>query len=118
MILRPIDNYFLHQEEPTRSCLLFLRQFILEKNSNIVEAWKYGMPFYCYNGKMICYLWVHKKYKQPYIGIVEGNRIHHPDLLVEKRARMKIFLIDPTRDLPLSKMNNILKSVLALYKPA
>jgi hypothetical protein len=48
---------------------------------------------------MFCYLWVHKKYQRPDIGIVEGNRINHPDLLVEKRARMKI-----------------LKAVLALYK--
>jgi hypothetical protein len=116
MALRPIDNYFLLQEEPTKSCLLFLRQFILEKDSHITEAWKYGMPFYCYNGKMFCYLWVHKKYNQPYIGIVEGNRINHPDLLVEKRARMKILLIDPTKDLPISKLNRILKTVLALYK--
>jgi hypothetical protein len=58
----------------------------------------------------------HKKYHQPYIGIVEGNRINHPDLLVEKRARMKILLIDPTKDLPISKLNRILKTVLALYK--
>jgi hypothetical protein len=115
MALRPIDDYFLHQEEPTKSCLLFLRQFILQKDSHITEAWKYGMPFYCYNGKMFCYLWVHKKYHQPYIGIVEGNRINHPDLLVEKRARMKILLIDPTKDLPKSKINSILKTVLALY---
>ena len=67
---------------------------------------------------MFCYLWVHKKYHQPYIGIVEGNRINHPDLLAEKRARMKILLIDPTTDLPINKIDNILKTVLALYKHA
>ena len=83
MVLRPIDNYFLQQEEPTKSCLLFLRQTILKKDGNITEAWKYGMPFYCYHGKMFCYLWVHKKYQQPYIGIVEGKRIDHPDLLLQ-----------------------------------
>jgi hypothetical protein len=74
------------------------------------------MPFYCYKGKMFCYLWVYKKYQQPYIGIVEGKRINHPDLLVEKRTRMKILLIDPSKDLPISKINNILKEVLALYQ--
>ena len=76
------------------------------------------MPFYCYQGKMFCYLWVHKKYQQPYIGIVEGKRIDHPDLLVEKRARMKILLIDPGKDLPINKINHILNAVLALYKDA
>lgn len=82
----------------------------------ITEAWKYGMPFFCYKGKMFCYLWLHKKYGQPYIGIVEGKKVDHPDLLQEKRARMKILLLDPGTDLPLKKINAILKQILALYK--
>ena len=116
MALRPIDQYFLRQEEPAKSCLQYLRDFILQQDSNITEAWKYGMPFFCYKGKMICYLWQHKKYHQPYIGIVEGAQIHHPDLLREKRARMKILLIDPERDIPVKKVKAILKEVIALYK--
>ena len=115
-MLRPIDNYFLQKEEPVKSCLQFLRDHILGQDSNITEAWKYGMPFYCYKGKMFCYLWVHKKYQQPYIGIVEGKRIDHPDLLQEKRARMKIFLLDANKDIPVKKINAILKEVLRLYK--
>jgi hypothetical protein len=115
-MLRPIDNYFLQKEEPVKSCLQFLRAYILKQDINITEAWKYGMPFYCYKGKMFCYLWVHKKYHQPYIGIVEGKRINHPELIVEKRARMKILLSDPTIDIPIKKIDNILKEVIALYK--
>lgn len=116
MILREIDTYFLEKEEPVKGCLLFLREYILNLDDNITEAWKYKMPFYCYDGKMFCYLWVHKKYKKPYIGIVEGGRIKHPDLILEKRARMKIFLIDPEKDLPMKKINAIMKSVLNLYR--
>ena len=115
-MLRPIDNYFLQKEEPIKSCLQFLREHILKQDANITEAWKYGMPFYCYNKKMCCYLWVHKKYQQPYIGIVEGNHMNHPDLIIEKRARMKILLIDPAKDIPVKKIDAILKEVLALYK--
>lgn len=74
------------------------------------------MPFFCFKGKMMCYLWVHKKYKQPYLGIVEGARIRHPDLLQEKRARMKILLVDPAKDLPVRKINQILIDMLHLYK--
>jgi hypothetical protein len=116
MSLRPIDQYFLHQEEPIKSCLQFLRSYILQLDENISEAWKYGMPFYCYRGKMCCYLWVHKKYHQPYIGIVEGASIGHPDLIQEKRARMKILLIDPARDIPVKKIKGILKEMVDLYK--
>jgi hypothetical protein len=89
---------------------------ILKQNSKISESWKYGMPIFCYNGKMLCYLWIHKKYKQPYLGIVEGKKIHHPDLIQEKRARMKILLLDPTKDIPLKKINGILKEVIGFYK--
>lgn len=74
------------------------------------------MPFYFYNGKRFCYLWVHKKLLQPYIGIVDGKLIDHPDLLQEKRARMKILLIDAGRNVPLRKVNGVLKEVMRLYK--
>jgi len=115
-MLRPIDQYFLQKEEPVKSCLQFLREYILKQDPHITEAWKYGMPFYCYNGKMFCYLWVHKKLLQPYIGIVEGNKIEHPDLLQEKRARMKILLIDAADDIPVKKIDGIFKQVLKLYQ--
>ena len=114
--LRPIDNYFLQQEEPVKSYLTFLRAHILSQDDNITEAWKYRMPFYCYNGKMCCYLWVHKKFKQPYIGIVEGNSINHPDLITENRSRMKILLLDPNKNIPIKKIDKILKAMIALYK--
>jgi len=114
--MRPVDNYFLQKEEPTRSCLQFLREYILKQNEGITESWKYGMPFYCYHGKMFCYLWVHKTLHKPYLGLVDGHRINHPDLLQEKRSRMKIFLIDPTKEIPLRKLNALLKLAIDLRK--
>ena len=115
-MLREIDHYFLHQEEPVRGYLLALRDHILQYDKGITEAWKYRMPFYCYKGKMVCYLWVHKVHRQPYLGIVEGKKVVHPQLIQEKRARMKIILFDPERDIPLRTVNTILKATLALYR--
>lgn len=114
-MLRPIDNYFLQQDEPIKSCLQFLRQHILKFDKNFTETWQYGMPFYYYSDKRVCYLWVHKKFRQPYLGIVEGKMVSHPDLLQEKRARMKILLIDPAKNIPLRKINTILKEAISLY---
>jgi hypothetical protein len=114
-MLRPIDNYFLQKDEPIKSCLEFLREFILKTDPEIKEHWKYGMPFYYYKDKMFCYLWTHKKYGQPYIGLAEGGRIDHPDLLLEKRARMKILLIDPHKNIPQKKIGIILKMAMKLY---
>ncbi|HTE12894.1 MAG TPA: DUF1801 domain-containing protein [Chitinophagaceae bacterium] len=114
-MLKPADNYFLRQEEPIKGCLLALRKMISSFDPAIIESLKYGMPFYCYNGKMFCYLWVHKKFKQPYIGIVEGGKINHPLLIQEKRVRMKIMLVDPLKDIPVKTIDDILKRTLALY---
>ena len=115
-MLRPIDQYFLDKNEPVKSCLQFLRTHILKQHPNITENWKYAMPFYCYKDKMMCYLWVHKKDQQPYLGIVEGQQINHPNLLQDARARMKILLINPAADLPMDTINTILKAVIALYQ--
>jgi len=115
-MLRSIDNYFLQKEEPFKSCLQFLRKYILEFEEDITEKWQYGAPFFYYKGKRFCYLWIHKKYRQPYLGVVDGNKIDHPDLLVENRKRMKILLIDPVKDIPVKKINSVLKKTLALYR--
>lgn len=92
----------------------FLREYILKQDDKITEAWRYGMPFFYYDGKMFCYLWTHKKFKLPYIGIVEGKQIEHPDLLLEKRARMKILLIDPIH-IPIETVDEILGKAIMLY---
>lgn len=114
--IKEIDNFYLNQQEPNRGCLLALKDIILSQDVEITNVLKYGMPFFCYKQKMFCYLWVHKKYKQPYIGIVEGKRIEHPELIIEKRSRMKIILFDPNKDLPLETIESILKEALDLYK--
>src|SRR6201996_9230483 len=114
-VLRDIDNYYLEKEEPVKSCLLFLRQHILDFDGNVTETWKYRMPFFCYKGKMFCYLWVHKKNGLPYLGIVEGRRIDHPNLVQEDRARMKILFVDPNADLQMDTINMILQTALSFY---
>jgi len=115
-MLSESDNFYLQKEEPIQSCLLALRSIILSQDKDILSVWKYGMPFFCYKGKMFCYLWVHKKYHQPYLGIVEGQKFDHPGLIIEKRSRMKIMLFDPNKDLPIKTITAILKQAINLYK--
>lgn len=115
-MLSPADLYFQNKEEPVKSCLLFMRSYILKYDSHLTEAWKYGMPFFCYNSKMCCYLWTHKKLGKPYLGIVEGKRMNHPLLHQEQRSRMKIFLLDPEEDMPLDTINEILDTMLTFYR--
>ena len=114
MTLRPIDTWYHEREEPAKSCLQYLRQHIAAFDPGITEAWKYHMPFFCYHGKMICYLWQQKKTGWPYLGLVDGNKMNIPGLVSEKRARMKIWLVDPMEEIPLDQLDLILTSALAL----
>ena len=114
--MHDLDNFYLNKEENLRYCLLALRDIILNMDEEIKPAWKYGMPFFLYKGKMFCYLWVKKDSAKPYIGIVKGKRIDHPDLILEERARMKIMLINSDKDLPVKKIKSILNQVLDLYR--
>ena len=79
---KSLDNFYLLQPEPNTSFLLTLRDIILSQDKFITTSLKYGMPFFSYKGKTLCYFWFHKKYKKPYIGIVGGIHLNHPDLLI------------------------------------
>ena len=111
--MRQIDLFYLQKDEPLKSCLLFIREHILGFDENITEAWKYNMPFFCYKGKMFCYLWVYKKTGKPYIGFVEGKRMEHPLLIAENRSRMKILMLDAEEDMPVDIINSILKMAVS-----
>src|ERR1700712_4251039 len=102
-----LDDFYLNQEEPVKGMFLALKEIILKQDQDITNVLKYGMPFFCYKGKMFCYLWTHKKLKQPYIGIVEGKRFEDFFLIQEARSRMKIMLLDPNEDLPLERIEII-----------
>ncbi len=109
-------TFFFQQDELVKSTFLVLENIILRQDKDVTSALKYGMPFFYYKGKMFCYLWFHKKYKQPYIGIVEGNRFDEPVLIQEKRSRIKIMLFDPNEDLPLETIESILQKAINFYK--
>lgn len=79
---KSLDNFYLLQPEPNTSFLLTLRDIILSKDKYITTSLKYGMPFFSYKGKTLCYFWFHKKYKKRYIGIVGGIHLNRPDLLI------------------------------------
>ncbi|PIF29635.1 uncharacterized protein DUF1801 [Flavobacterium sp. 9] len=114
--MKQLDDFYLKQEEPIKGLFLALKEIILKQDEDITNVLKYGMPFFCYKGKMFCYLWTHKKYKQPYIGIVEGKHFDEDFLLQENRSRMKIMLFDINEDLPLEQIEDIIQKAIKLYK--
>lgn len=110
-----ITEFYLKQVEPTKSCMLALKDIILSSNEDLREDWKYGLPFFCYYNKMVCYIWKDKKTDWPYIGIVEGNQIDHPFLIKGDRKRMKVFTVNPNEDIPIEALNQVLNKMMELY---
>ena len=115
-MLRELDTYYLNKKEPNRSSLLALRNIVLRQDLNITETQKWGMPCFCYKKSIFCYLWTDKKTDEPYILMVEGKHLDHPELEAGKRSRMKIFRVDPMKDLPLKTIEIILQKSLNLYR--
>lgn len=110
------NNFYLKNNEPNQSCLLLLRDLILEQDPNVLETTKYGMPCFCYKKKMFCYLWENKKTKEPYILFVEGELLNHPELEKGTRKRMKIFRINANQDIPIKTLETLLNDALDLYR--
>jgi hypothetical protein len=110
------DSFYLDIAEPNKSCLLSLRNIILNHHKNIIETKKYGMPCFCYKKKMFCYLWVDKKTDEPYLLFVEGKHLDHPKLEIGKRSRMKIFRVNPNEDIQINTIVPLLNNALDLYR--
>lgn len=114
-MLREIDNFYLKQNEPNRSCFMALREIILSLDKEMTPEWKYKLPFFYYKKKMFCYLWQDKKTNEPYIGIVRSEHIDHPKLEIGKRKKMKIYRINPNEDINIDELHLILQQAIELY---
>jgi hypothetical protein len=115
-MIEKLQNLYLSKDEPNKSCLLALREIILRKNQFVTETLKWGMPCFCYRKKMFCYLWTDRKTGEPYLLMVEGKYLVHPELEQGSRSRMKILRIDPDKNLPLQTINDLLEKALDLYR--
>ena len=109
-----LSQFYFKKDEPMQSCLLSLRDIILNQNDSISESLKYGLPCFSYNKKHICYLWYDKKTMFPYILFADGNRINHPLLEAGDRKRMKVLSINPEEDIDIETIQLILTEALKL----
>lgn len=66
------------------------------------------MPCFCFGKKPFCYLWTDKQSGEPYILIVDGDKIEHQALEQGDRKKMKVLSIASQKDIPLNLINEIL----------
>ncbi|WP_373397249.1 DUF1801 domain-containing protein [Algoriphagus halophilus] len=43
-----LEQFYLNQSEPNKSCFMALRSIILNLDKDVTETLKYGMPCFCY----------------------------------------------------------------------
>jgi hypothetical protein len=115
-MIRELDQFYAQKDEPNKGCLVALRTIILQQDEAVSETRKYGMPCFCYKGKMFCYLWVDKKTEEPYLLMVEGAHLKHAELEQGTRKRMKILRINSKKDLKVELIESVLKEALDLYR--
>ena len=115
LLMKSLDAYYQKQPEPNRSCLQALRNIILGYDSRISETWKYQTPFFLLDKKMLCYLSVDRRTRLPYIGWVEGRSMNHPALESGGRKRVKVFAVNPKKDIPISQLEQILQQAIRVY---
>ncbi|PQA96445.1 protein of unknown function (DU1801) [Chryseobacterium piscicola] len=110
--MNPLEEYFFRIPEPERSALLFLRKKILESDpENITLTLSFGLPFFKFKKKMLCYFYFSKKHQQYYVSFYHGDRLNHVLLLSEGRKKFKILLIDMEEDLPVELIMELIDEV-------
>ena len=50
-MIEDLEQFYIDQQEPTRGCLLALKDIIRALDSDIAPAWKYKAPFFCIKAK-------------------------------------------------------------------
>ena len=113
-MLSAIEQFYENQEESTRECLLFLKNLIQNYNEHFTQEFKYGLPFFYYKGKGLCYFWKDKKTKLPYIGFMQGKWMTNPALVSDGRKQIRILNIDPKEDIDIELINELLIEAISL----
>ncbi len=103
----------MKQPEPTRGCLLALKDLILRLDPNITQQRKFQIPFFYYKDKKLCFLWVHKK--QPLIGFVEDKTIYPKKDGIKRKDKMETMYFDANADIPIKLIMSNLKKTIKLY---
>ena len=110
-----INNFFEKLEEPNKSVFLFLKDFILDYDTDIKLYFKWKLPYFYYKEKPLCYIWKDKKTNEPYLSFAKGSKINHPALIAGNRTLFKILPINPHKDIDVDLITEIIEEALKTY---
>ena len=114
-MVNELYEFYMRREEPVKGAMLALRDIVLGFDEEIEEAYKWSLPYFFLRGKGFCYLWMDKKTGWPYLAFMKGKDMEHSMLEAGNRTLVKVFPMDPSKDLPLEAIEECLEMARALY---
>lgn len=96
---KTLEYYYLSKPEPYQSCLLALRDIILNTNPNIQHERKFQIPFFTYKGKKLGYLWLNGK--KLMLGFCMDKSLLPVTPGVQLKDKYESIAINPNDDIPL-----------------
>jgi len=112
-MIKTLESYYLSKPEPYQSCLLALRDIILNANPLIVHERKFQIPFFTYKDKKLAYLWLDKKKLK--LGFCLDKSLQEVTPGIKPKDQYESMLIDPNEDIPieiiLNKLNTYIKLI-------
>jgi uncharacterized protein YdhG (YjbR/CyaY superfamily) len=114
-MLSQLNQYFENQPPELKDTFMAMRHFVLQKEFELTEHYKYRTAFYYYKGKPFCYFHAKANTGIPYIGIARGHLVEHPLLYQGDRKKMKVIRIPTNEDIPVQEISALFKELRALY---
>ena len=111
------NSFYLKWDEDVNACLQALQYLLKNFDPSIRETTKYGMACFLYRDKPKFYLGIDlKKNNEPYVLFVDGNKIDDPRLEQGNRKKMKIYRVDPNKNIDKTELYQLLKIAIELLK--
>ncbi|MEO3404164.1 DUF1801 domain-containing protein [Mucilaginibacter sp. CAU 1740] len=107
-----LQLYYLSKPEPYQSCILALKDLILNFNAEICHERKFQIPFFTYKGKKLGYIWLNRK--KLLLGFCLDKSLIEVPEGVKPKDQYESMLIDPNADLPIELIIEKLEYYLEL----
>jgi len=115
-MITKLESYYLNKPEPYQSCLLALRDIILQANTEICHERKFQIPFFTYRGKKLGYLWLNGK--KLMLGFCQDKSLLEETPGFKAKDRYESMQIDPNEDIPVEAILLKLKYYLDFIERA
>ena len=109
---KTLEYYYLSKPEPYQSCLLALRDIILNINPNIQHEHKFQIPFFTYKGKKLGYLWLNRK--KLMLGFCLDKSLQPLIPGVQSKDKYESIEVNPNEDIPVDSVRQKLAYYIAI----